>query len=110
AGNGDRAGRAIDNDLSPNRIFPASSSSPNVIAVAATDAADRLAPWSNYGRYGVDLAAPGVGILSTLPGDAYDTWSGTSMATPHVTGAAALLKAYNPALTAAQVKDLILKS
>jgi subtilisin family serine protease len=110
AGNGDALGQGLNNDRSPQRNFPSSFNLPNIIAVTATDASDAKAAWANFGAATVDLGAPGVDILSTVPGNAYDTWSGTSMATPHVTGAAALLAVYNPSLTAAQVKDLLLRS
>jgi large repetitive protein len=88
--------------------YPASYSMDNIIAVAATTSADGLASFSNYGATSVDLGAPGSGILSTLPGNTYASWSGTSMATPHVTGAAALLWAVHPSWTYGQVRDRIL--
>ncbi|MAV33833.1 MAG: hypothetical protein CMJ59_00105 [Planctomycetaceae bacterium] len=83
-----------DNDSDPS--YPASYDLPNIIAVAASDNDDELASWSNYGTASVDIAAPGVSILSTLPDDDYGTASGTSMATPHVVGAAALVWAAHP--------------
>ncbi|MFZ9407564.1 MAG: S8 family serine peptidase, partial [Burkholderiaceae bacterium] len=85
---------------------------PNVIAVAAIDSAGALASFSNYGATTVHIAAPGVDILSTVPGrkgtNNYARYSGTSMATPHVTGAAALYASLNPCATAAQIKAAIL--
>ncbi len=54
----------------------------NVVCVAASTSRDRLAGFSNHGRSSVDLASPGSRILSTLPGNDYDSWSGTSMAAP----------------------------
>ena len=97
-----------DNDASPH--YPASYDSPNIISVAATDNKDSLASFSNYGASSVDLAAPGVSVLSTVPGNAYSYGSGTSMATPHVAGAAALVKAKFPDLDDGGIKERILSS
>ena len=88
--------------------YPASYGMANIIAVASTTSTDGLSSFSNYGPTSVDLGAPGSGILSTLPGNTYASWSGTSMATPHVTGAAALLWAVHLNWTYGQVRDRIL--
>jgi len=98
----------LDNDLSPH--YPSSYDLDSIIAVAATDHNDQLASFSNYGATSVDLAAPGVNIYSTLPGNNYDWFNGTSMAAPHVAGAAALLKAYNPLLSALEIKAALMDS
>jgi len=97
-----------DADVFP--MYPAAYTCENIISVAATGRYDDLRPWSNYGASSVDLAAPGSLILSTLPGNTYDYWSGTSMATPHVTGVAALLKNRNPNATGMSIKEAILNS
>lgn len=97
-----------DNDLSP--FYPASCEVPNVVSVAATDKNDAMAWFSCYGFTSVDLAAPGVDIYSTKPNSAYQYLSGTSMATPHVSGAAALVMAAYPYLTVDEVKNLLLNS
>ena len=78
-----------------------------VIAVAAIDSAGSLATFSQYGATTVDLGAPGVGIKSTVPNDAYASYSGTSMATPHVTGAAALCASMNPGISASAIRNAI---
>src|SRR5262249_44515414 len=97
---------AEDNDVHPH--FPASYDLPNIISVAATDRADRLATFSNFGKHSVHLGAPGVGVVSTFGFDSYAALSGTSMATPHVTGVAALMKAYQPGLDWRTIKNRIL--
>ena len=79
-----------------------------VISVASLTSAGGLSSFSNYGAATVDLAAPGSNIYSTLPGGAYGTMSGTSMATPFVTGAVALYASANPTATAAQIKTALL--
>jgi large repetitive protein len=97
---------ANDNDQVPS--YPSSFQSPNVIAVAATDASDAITYFSSYGKTSVHVAAPGLAIYSTTKNGGYATMSGTSMATPHVSGACALLKAANPNLSFAQIKQSLL--
>lgn len=89
------AGNSGD-DLETYPDYPAVYPEENILVVAAHDDAAELAWFSNYNEAFVDIAAPGVGILSTVPGNLYDTYDGTSMAAPHVTGAVALLAAQYP--------------
>ena len=106
AGNGGVDFRGDDLDRGPN--FPCAYEVDNVVCVAASDQRDVLAPFSDYGARTVDLAAPGTGIQSTYPPGAYRVADGSSMAAPHVAGAAALLWAKNPALTVVQARAALL--
>ncbi len=99
---------STNNDAAPS--YPASYELDNIISVASVNNRDGLSSFSSYGKKSVDLGAPGSNILSTLPGNAYGFYSGTSMATPHVAGAAALIWAGTPSYDATQVKALILSS
>lgn len=90
--------------------YPSNYDLPNVIAVAAITSTGSLASFSNYGAVTVDLGAPGQGIYSTVPMNSYASYSGTSMATPHVTGACALYAASNPGANVTTIKNAILNS
>lgn len=94
-----------NNDTTPS--YPASYNAANIISIAATTRTDARASYSSYGATSVDLGAPGSEIYSTVPGG-YATYSGTSMATPHVSGVAALLFTSKPTATVAEVKTAIL--
>lgn len=99
-----------NNDTAPH--YPSSYEAPNVLAVAATTNTDARSSFSNFGATSVDLGAPGSGILSTVRAGGYASFNGTSMATPHVTGVAALVLAV-PAfanLTVAELKTRLLQS
>ena len=108
-----------NNDLRAS--YPSSYPNTNIISVASITSTGALSSFSQYGATSVDICAPGSNIVSTVPvatgkgrkyslGSGYASFNGTSMATPHVTGAAALYKAYNPSATAAQIKAAILGS
>ena len=99
-------------------MYPAAYDNDNIVSVAATDSNDNLASFSNYGKTSVDLAAPGVNIFSTVPQGScslcdvsgYRYLSGTSMATPHVSGAAALIKSQYPSINYSTLKARLLGS
>ncbi len=108
-----------NNDAVAN--YPSNYPNANIIAVASITSTGGLSSFSNYGATKVDIGAPGSGIYSTIPGTAgkgknasisssYGNYSGTSMATPHVTGAAALFASTHPGSTAADIKGAILNS
>ena len=96
-----------NNDTAPS--YPASFNLDNIVAVAASNSSDALAGFSNFGVKSVDLAAPGVGILSTTRGDTYGVLDGTSMASPHVAGAAAVLLGDDPTLTPHELRARLLR-
>ncbi len=108
AGNGgfDRIGDNNDN----TSYYPSSYTNDNVISVASITRSDVLSGFSNYGPNSVDLGAPGSSIYSSNPMNQYGYKGGTSMATPHVAGACALVWGNNPNKTHAEIKDAILNS
>lgn len=102
---------AASNETDNNDItetYPANFQLSNVISVAATDHNDKLAFFSNYGKYSVHVTAPGLKILSTFPKGKYDILSGTSMAAPFVSGLAGLIKSFDPSADWIQIKNLII--
>ncbi|WP_244904255.1 S8 family peptidase [Pseudoxanthomonas wuyuanensis] len=106
---------AYDNDATAS--YPSNYPNANIIAVASTTSTGGLSSFSQWGRTTVDLGAPGSAIYSTVPKTSkgklvsgYASYSGTSMATPHVTGAAALYASTRPGATAANIKAAILNS
>ena len=120
AGNG-RNGAGFNNDTDQNPVYPASYNFDNILTVAAIDSTDHLAPFSNYGATKVHIGAPGVKVFSTTPAQGYQdtiidkfgmkaTWDGTSMAAPHVAGAAALYWSAHPEATFKDVRAALLHS
>lgn len=99
---------ANNNDKNP--VYPASYGIPNVLAVAAIDNRGQIASFSNYGVEKVHVGAPGVNVVSSITGGSYDSWSGTSMAAPHVSGMAALLASNEPQLSGIEMKERIIST
>lgn len=96
----------VNADINP--MYPAAYNLSNILSVAAINNTGNLPSFSNYGATSVDVAAPGVDIFNTYPTNNYGYMSGTSMATPHVTGTAALVTAVNPTFTPLQIKNKIM--
>jgi subtilisin family serine protease len=107
AGNGGFDEVGDDTDIEPFYPSRLSAEGSGVISVAALDRTDRIAFFSNYGHETVTIGAPGVSVLSTIPGGGYGFSSGTSMSAPHVSGVAILIWSSEPDLTPAQVKNRI---
>ena len=119
AGNGNNVGVGQNNDATAN--YPSNYDCTKtaqgavrnwdcVIAVASITSSGSLSTFSNYGFTKVDLGAPGESIISTVPNNAYANYSGTSMATPHVTGAIALCASVYPAITPEQIRSALMSS
>jgi thermitase len=104
------AGNDTVNLESGTDYFPCEAPAANVICIGASDNRDAIADFSNYGTTAVDVFAPGVDVVSTYPSGDYAYMSGTSMASPNVSGVAALLLARNPTLTAAQLKQTLMST
>lgn len=98
-----------DNDLNSDR-FPSNIRLPNLITIGSHDKNNRRSSFSNFGHNNVDIFAPGRDIISTYIDNKYVSLSGTSMATPHVTGVAALLLSQYPNLSGAAIKEIIMNS
>jgi subtilisin family serine protease len=97
-------------DIDRTPTYPASFDNDNLLIIASTTSGGSMSYFSNYGKVGVDVAAPGSNIFSTVPGNKYESMSGTSMATPTTVGVAAEILSHYPNLTYAQLKDVIMKS
>ncbi|MEZ4753170.1 MAG: S8 family serine peptidase [Bdellovibrionota bacterium] len=96
---------ALDTDSFPH--YPSNYPNENIVSVAALNEEGHLASFSNYGWASVDIAAPGDNVLSTVLNHGYESLRGTSMATPHVSGALAVLLSKYPNLSAKQAVELL---
>ena len=99
-----------NSDANISHTYPSDFSLNNIISVASTNHSDELSSFSNYGTTSVDIGAPGSGIYSLITNNSYQLLSGTSMATPHIVGLAALIEGYNPNITTTQIKNIILST
>lgn len=97
-------------DIDTNLRYPASYTNEHLLVIAATTSAGGLASFSNVGKVNVDVAAPGQDVYSTVPGNRYQSMSGTSMATPTTVGVAAQVLSYYPKLSPLELKEVIMKS
>ena len=97
-------------DIDKNPTYPASFDNENLLIIAATQSNGRMSGFSNYGLIGVDVAAPGTNVYSTVPGNRYEAMSGTSMATPTTVGVAAEVLSHNPQLSPVQLKNILINS
>jgi subtilisin family serine protease len=106
------AGNNSNRNIDTQPLYPASYNLPSILAVASSTSTDARSSFSNIGPISVDLAAPGSSVYSTYnsSNSSYATLSGTSMATPHVAGAAALLSSFNPNLSAASLKATLMNT
>jgi subtilisin family serine protease len=97
-------------DIDKNPTYPASFDSENLLIVASTTNRGKMSSFSNFGKINVDVAAPGSNVYSTVPGNQYESMSGTSMATPTTVGVAAEILSHNSNLTIPQLKNILINS
>lgn len=98
------------NNTDQTPMYPAAYNLSNILSVASITNKGSLSSFSNYGKTSVDVAAPGTDILSTLPNNSYGFYSGTSMATPHVSGVAALIQSAYPSYSPIEIKNKIMNN
>ncbi|MGE0995225.1 S8 family peptidase, partial [Bacillus sp. GMa5/2] len=98
------------NNADQTPMYPAAYNLSNILSVASITNKGSLSSFSNYGKTSVDVAAPGTDILSTLPNNSYGFYSGTSMATPHASGVAALIQSAYPSYSPVEIKNKIMNN